>query len=282
MIENQTPRRGFARRGWFQLKTFRSFVAAHFGQRECRHFFPITGDFISHLHERRLGRFVLGEAIILVVFAHDRRVNHRALAFEIDERFLKRHEILRACGPDAMLVEIIARGRGCPERQVGFILLVVNGLWCPRATGVLGSDGYQSRLRPFDQVIRFPNHQRFAARSNGAPPIPVQIDREIRSEQEKLFPVVRPQQIRIAHALLAERRNQNRFSAIERVPLPTVPAQGEINLFRHRSLFTFEGGEQITAPRITVDRSSRGQCHCQEYFFEVHHNASLMRAGLSF
>ena len=66
---------------------------------------------------------------------------------------------------------------------------------------------------------------------------------------------MRAEQIRVAHAFLAERADEHGLHAVEPVPLAPINADGEINLLGHRRLFAGEGDEQ--KPAVSREGGSR-------------------------
>ena len=73
------------------------------------------------------------------------------------------------------------------------------------------------------------------------------MNRKVRGHKEELFAIVRTEQIRIAHAFLADCADEHRLRAVESIPLPAIRADGKINLFGHVRLFASEGHEQEAA-----------------------------------
>jgi len=120
------------------------------------------------------------------------------------------------------------------------------------------------------QVGGIPDDQGLTAGVGGAVPVAIEIDREVRGDQIKLFAVVRADQIGIADAFFADGAHEHRLRVVERIPVAAIMAEGKINLLGHRRLLAFEGHkEKSVVPGRGAGPGQQGQqqeqCVCQEF-----------------
>ena len=214
-------------------------------------------------------RLVLGEAVVHAVLEGDGGVDHAAACalrlVDPDLRFREGDEVPRGrvhhplvARRDVTLVcgEVVGVERGRPVHDVLLVRRVPVRLGRPRVARVLGRDDDLALLRPVDEVVGLPHHDRAAAGLLGGAEVASAVDAQVGREQEEAVALRRADEEGIAQPLLAEGRGEHGLAVVEGDPFLGVvaDARGEVDLLAVWSGFADEVREEVGGERFVGGR----------------------------
>lgn len=204
--------------------------------------------------EDRLGRLVLGIAIVGAAMGDHCRVDDMVVPFDIQLGRGEAAEVLRAGAVYFLLALLFMRqlrgGRPVDEKVSAFF--VINGFRRPDAACAVDADGDRARGGPAHQIARLPDDDVAAARLDGGSPAFAVRDAEIGGDQIELVLLRVADEERIAHALFSELGAERRQAGVQVFPMEPVLAIGKVDLLSV-GLFPDEMGHQIAEITIAMN-----------------------------